>query len=175
MDGVTADGLWIDLRDYALNGVRKEKLRATSVDFGLPAAPDTWVDMRAFTIDGVRPVIRKKSVEPPPPPPPTTPPPVREPPPPEYFMTVFQAVGELYTVLDPQGPVYRELEQMLVMAQQKHREGVLPQAEVDRFTKALEEIRLDYARGSEQVVDWYLDNCFRMFHTDPHDPPFTPT
>ncbi|MBF0425192.1 MAG: hypothetical protein HQL66_05190 [Magnetococcales bacterium] len=175
MDGVTADGLWIDLRDYMLNGVRKESLRQTSTDFGLPAPPDTWVDLRAFAVDGVRPVKRKKRIEAPPPPPspPKAPPPTREPPPPEHYWTIFQALAEVYAALDPRGPVSQELERMLALARQKHREGVLPLSEIERFSRALEEIRTDYALGSEGVVDWYLENYFRLFHTEPHDSSFS--
>ncbi|MEO5368471.1 MAG: hypothetical protein H7833_00180 [Magnetococcus sp. DMHC-1] len=172
MDGVTAGGLWIDFQDYALKGVRKEKHRATPIDFGLPTAPETWVDIRDFVVNGARPVKKKKVIAPPPQATPApTPAPVREPPPPEHFQTVFQAVEELYTVLDPRGPLYQELDQMLATARQKHQDGILPEAEVERFSRALAQIREDYARGSEQIVDWYLDNYFRMFHTAPHDPP----
>ncbi|MBF0176156.1 MAG: hypothetical protein HQL63_04825 [Magnetococcales bacterium] len=173
MDGVTAEGVWIDLRDYALRGVRKEKVRERPTDFGLPPPPDTWVDLRAFTVGGVRSIKKKKIVAlpPPPPMPPPTPAPVREPPPPEHYLTVFQAVEELYSVLDPHGHVYQELDRLLAVARQRHQEGVLSVVEVERFNQAMSEIRLAYAQGLDRVVDWYLENFFRMFHTEPHDPP----
>ncbi|MBF0613689.1 MAG: hypothetical protein G8237_10260 [Magnetococcales bacterium] len=158
---------WIALDDYILNGTRKPKSRIVHQIGKHPAPlPDTWVNYEDYLLHGVR----KKHVIPedeafidplkPPPPPQEVPE--------EAYLTLFDALQEIWAVPSSRGAVFSRLTMMGMADLADWQEGRITESEFKRRQSAIEEIRLHYAVRAEEATEWFLNQRLRLFETLPN-------
>ena len=159
---------WIPMRDYLLDGVRKERDFSTHFipDESMQALPEGWISARDYLINGVRKSKRlskenesfiqlNKQQEFPSLPP-------------EVLLTVFDSLAEVYTIVSDSS-ILLKVEQIYQSNRKDVESGIISEEELQRRSAILEEIKGDYLTKIDDLASWYLDNFFHVFGASDQD------
>lgn len=167
MKKVPKQSAWIPIADYMERGVRKPKTRINPFADQRYAAtfPETWVALEDHHLRGITKkrhptndafIQRLKPL-----------PPASDTPP-EAYLTIFDALQEIWAVPKPNGAVFSRLKSMHEADRKEWNTGRIDDEEYLRRQDALMAIRVEYAAQAEGVTEWFLQNRFRLFSTLPN-------
>ncbi|MBF0428269.1 MAG: hypothetical protein HQL94_05050 [Magnetococcales bacterium] len=157
---------WIPMADYVHHGVRKPQSRPV-YHFGKTPAPlpETWVSLEDYTLHDIRKfhiptnesfISRLK------------PPPAQAEIPKEAYLTIFDALQEVWAMPKPNGAVFSRLNSIRATDQTEWAAGRIPAEELERRQKTVDAIRTQFAAQAEEATEWFLNNRFRLFDTLPN-------
>ncbi|MBF0212849.1 MAG: hypothetical protein HQM00_04690 [Magnetococcales bacterium] len=157
---------WISLEEYLVDGVRKPKTRVVHPVGKHPGKlPETWVAYDDHVLRGVRKVRETANDEAyidrlkPAPPPQEVPD--------EAYLTIFDALQDVWAVPASKGAVFTRLAMMNMADRADWSAGRITETEFKRRQAAIEEIRVHYATRAEEATEWFLNHRFRLFETLP--------
>lgn len=164
---------WITLRDYLLKDVRKEPCfaRPEASDTSAQPLPEAWISARDYYVHGVRKTRNQPEKDPA-----VThlqPDPDEETHPPEAWMTVYDALADVFSILSG-GAIAYKIEQMQKDNRHDCHSELISDEEEQHRNTILNEIRDGHFTGMDDIVSWYLDTFFRVFDADVPEPAVTP-
>ncbi|MBF0310033.1 MAG: hypothetical protein HQL56_10945 [Magnetococcales bacterium] len=149
---------WVPLRQALVEGVRGAKQRSVAHP-DLASLPEWWVSFEDYTLKGVRrkkpevPITVIKAGLPKPPP---------EPLPEEAYHTLLEAYGEIASAPGADSPVFETIELVRQDSRDMAQEGAFSRSTQRLHEGRLNKIRENYAKETEAVTNWFLQEFFRV-------------
>jgi hypothetical protein len=163
MDAVTMDD-WIPLKDHYTGHTQPKQSSKSHAEsaIDLPPPPEFWVSWQDHLIFHIsRNRLVESEIERAKPLPP--PPPVGLSFPPEIRVTLQQAVEQVFAPLRQENPINQELDKIKNRCRHQYNDGVISEEQWRECQTELEQIRLDYARKTDNISHWFLDQFGRTF------------